>query len=1498
MPFRTNSVLIHNINQREKFAESCNSALAAGQTLLCVAFAKLDHTVNPGFEWFTVDYSNCRGAQKDIFENLTSLAQLSSAFDLGSVITGNRMAGVPLGRSLGDGEPDVEGICAQSGMVPQESCGVGLTCNAHLGSCTDQHVPECDPAASQFEHTCEQTGVLPAGPNHYFVCLMKNGHLHPQVFICPHGWFFVDGFCRPEPGIAVAIEPTEAVAEKESTPLPDVYWRMSSLFSTDQPTTYKADTFLADKFNLTNYETADDGEQRKNKEENEDLFVCLSRRDMSLASLNKKQDRLYHQNPKIKLTFVIRTREKENEVISPEVNLTKTEKKDIMEAAEYGMQKMHELYAVMEPKLYSMGLWLDDSNPARYVAAFNAPSEDAAKFYRYGYASLQAAAKLKQLTSRDGLESRTEEAQFPAASALRQSPLLQHCPLRGTPKCPPASKRYRTHDGTCNNLNRPRWGSTMTPVQRFLAPSYSDGIQAPRRSVFGSPLPSAREISSMVHEDQHVETPGITHLLMQWGQFLDHDVTSSSQSRGFNGSHPECMPIAVPQSDPFYGPKGVRCLDFVRSSPAPRDDCALGWREQMNQVSAYIDGSPLYASSARQSDKLRLFRNGMLQYGKVQNRRPLLPPERRDELCRGGAVSSDCFKSGDARVNEHPGLVAAHIVWLRQHNRMAQELAHLNPHWSDEKVYQETRKIVGAMIQHITYREFLPIVLGQEVMRLFDLEPQKKGYYTGYSPKINPSPASSFGSAAFRFGHSLVQPSMVRFDRFHRPMKNNVSLHDELTNPSNIWSMGAVDRLLLGMVNQPIQKRDEFITEELTNHLFQTPSFDFGMDLAAINIQRGRDHGIAPYTAWREPCGLSEINEFEDLFRVMSPRSVRRMQSLHVDDIDLFTGGMSERPVVGGLVGPTFACIIAQQYENGGFESSLTPAQLQQIRRISFAQILCRTLDTIDSIQPFVFLSAENIDNDRISCLNGLLNNFDLSPWTDVNSSNDISKSDDISTQAPNETKTTTTKKPTTKKPQKLAANKVGQKKPAPANVTNTHNVTKPKLTHRHNKTDVINDTITVTDKNITQPTVQKIDDKLDFKNKTRRFEDINSRRNHNKPTKQYGNDYDDDEDVHSVQSVVINNLQHKRPYNRPVIAVTENVDKYTYLINYVPRPTQSWRQTTRRPYEKDVVKVTYQTYDDTYRRPNKPYYYNRQNDKNENYNLRQNRPNLNDETFSSARSNEQTMTTTKSEATIDKNDVTDNNKPTTENLYKLVTFGYVGTYKGDMANFKETKTDPTHQTIKHDFISKDFSTYEDEKVDKAEKQEFTKLSTFFHYDTATKPYNNVRPTRRNDDDLVPDYTKTNSKYYFVRNVLRKYPDDNSTVTDKTDDATEIKDILKENYNGPGQPLPVTIEERASGDKLALLEEAEAKSANPEPSKLRLKITKPSSPAKTPTVAFQVMPSENNPSQWATYDEKDLPEGLPHRMPPIKTDPYALKEIPRPFNFANLRKRIPGRTRN
>ena len=119
-----------------------------------------------------------------------------------------------------------------------------------------------------------------------------------------------------------------------------------------------------------------------------------------------------------------------------------------------------------------------------------------------------------------------------------------------------------------------------------------------------------------------------------------------------------------------------------------------------------------------------------------------------------------CFKAGDSRSNEHPGLTAFHTVWLREHNRLARELAYLNPHWEDEKLYQEARRILVAELQHITYNEWLPIVLGTNFMDSLDILPLTHGHNTKYNPKINPNILNSFSTAAFRFGHSLIQGLM------------------------------------------------------------------------------------------------------------------------------------------------------------------------------------------------------------------------------------------------------------------------------------------------------------------------------------------------------------------------------------------------------------------------------------------------------------------------------------------------------------------------------------------------------------------------------------------------------------------------------------------------------------------------------------------------------------------------------------------------------------------
>lgn len=455
------------------------------------------------------------------------------------------------------------------------------------------------------------------------------------------------------------------------------------------------------------------------------------------------------------------------------------------------------------------------------------------------------------------------------------------------------------------------------------------------------------------------------------------------------------------------------------------------------------------------------------------------------------------------------------------------------------------------------------------------------------------------------------------------------------------------------------------------------------------------------------------------------------------------------------------------RYENGGFESSFTPAQLQQIRRISLAQVLCRTLDSIDNIQPFAFLSHQNPDNERISCRNGQLNNFELSPWIEINSdsTNGVKKSDedDPTTTKPRRTKPTTASlETTTRKSQKVSQ---GNRK-------------KPNVMHESNKsqkiTQILNTTVTndndKSDKNTTdsKPNIilQAIDDKLDFRNKTRRYNDFDIRNRLN-PNRQYNDYYDD---VQNVQSVVINNTPNKRP-SRPYISVTENIDKYTYLINYVPRPTQSWRQTTRRNYERDVVKVTYQTYDDTYKRPNRPYY--NRGDLDNDFESRDNKPNapVTENFQSSARSNddntfdtnfklstEQTVMTNKPKLQTNKTPV-DKIDPTTENIYKLLTFGYVGTYRGDATNDNKNNALDTDKDKKPDVISKDFSTvetktYEDNVTDDLSN---AKLSTFILYETATKPYNLHRPTRRNDDDHLT--LDTRNKYFFMHNVLHKYPE-------------------------------------------------------------------------------------------------------------------------------------------
>lgn len=74
-----------------------------------------------------------------------------------------------------------------------------------------------------------------------------------------------------------------------------------------------------------------------------------------------------------------------------------------------------------------------------------------------------------------------------------------------------------------------------------------------------------------------------------------------------------------------------------------------------------------------------------------------------------------CFLGGDLRLNLHGGLAALQTMLVHEHNRIASILSELNPQWGDDTIFEESRAVVSAQLQHITYREFLPVLLGARV---------------------------------------------------------------------------------------------------------------------------------------------------------------------------------------------------------------------------------------------------------------------------------------------------------------------------------------------------------------------------------------------------------------------------------------------------------------------------------------------------------------------------------------------------------------------------------------------------------------------------------------------------------------------------------------------------------------------------------------------------------------------------------------------------------------
>ena len=207
-----------------------------------------------------------------------------------------------------------------------------------------------------------------------------------------------------------------------------------------------------------------------------------------------------------------------------------------------------------------------------------------------------------------------------------------------------------------------------------------------------------------------------------------------------------------------------------------------------------------------------------------------------------------CFQSGDRRVNEQPGLTLYHVVWVREHNRLAAGLALANPAWGEEELFQETRNILIAELQHITYTEYLPLILGDTVMA----EIVKTQYYNN---TLDASVSNAFATAAFRFGHSMIPENLRMSDsRCPRATVMSQPLENLFFRPSLVHNPRHLVMCLAGFCDAASPKPGPNFASSVNGKLFihrEEEGAGVGLDLVSINIQRGRDHGLPGYNQFR-----------------------------------------------------------------------------------------------------------------------------------------------------------------------------------------------------------------------------------------------------------------------------------------------------------------------------------------------------------------------------------------------------------------------------------------------------------------------------------------------------------------------------------------------------------------------------------------------------------------------------------------------------------------------
>ncbi|XP_069137726.1 dual oxidase 2-like isoform X3 [Argopecten irradians] len=562
---------------------------------------------------------------------------------------------------------------------------------------------------------------------------------------------------------------------------------------------------------------------------------------------------------------------------------------------------------------------------------------------------------------------------------------------------------YSPQDGWYNNPVHIDWGAIDGQLLRRSSPVYADGVY----HMAGQSRPNPFTIS----EKAHSGTPGLgsargrNAMMVYFGQQVVEEVLDSQRP----GCPREFENIPVPKDHP-YNPEGKDNLfmPFLRT----RYDASTGFspnnpRQQLNEITPYLDGTLIYGPARAWTDAIRAFKDGKLKARDpnatikdsfpAENtiRLPFAnPPAPRQHLLR---PVSRFLAIGNPRGNENPMLLTFAILFFRWHNKIAEDLKREHPTWGDEELFEEARKFVIAHHQNIVMYQWLPLWLKiTSTGDTIDIPPYLKNDtqcteycgFNGYSTEIHPGITQEFQTAAMRFGHTLVTPGLwlrgplqSNGDCNFRKVKVNIQGLDEvhaLRLCNAYWNSQEtvepqLDDLVRGMTSTLAEKEDHIMVPDLRDHVFGPLDFS-RRDLGAINIQRGRDHGLAGYNAVRLAYGLSAKSTWRDINPSLFDR-LQVLQDLQLlygnttapDELDIFSGGLLETTEDGP--GELFTAIMLDQFlrirhgDRFWFENidsrfrRFSDDEIRKIRQITLRDIILNVTNVLDSeISADVFL--------------------------------------------------------------------------------------------------------------------------------------------------------------------------------------------------------------------------------------------------------------------------------------------------------------------------------------------------------------------------------------------------------------------------------------------------------------------------------------------------------------------------------------------------------------